>query len=177
MFANMSWKKGLLFGVGLLFAACCGLGAIASKYAPAKTAEKPPEATEMEPTTIPTVEPTAAPTEVPCKQQIATWANSMVTVIQMQQVAFQEGSDGNYSDARSTMQHVREFYNTIKLPTCEPEVEQFDSLYQDFFDNYETMADYAIKGDFETSVVYAKKALENQQMLNVVLGRISERYK
>lgn len=177
MFKDMSWKKGLLLGVGLLFTACCAVGSFAAAIAPKKDSGAAAIVATAVPTQKPTEEPTVVPTEVPCSEQLGQWANSMVTAIQMQNVGFQEGSDGNFVDAQSTMRHVKEFYETIELPTCDSDIAKIDTLYRDFFDNYELSTQYAIDGDYKKSVAYAEKALEDQRLINALLEQVTARYK
>ena len=170
--ANFNWKKGLLFGVAFLFAACCGIGAIASKDTPAKTAQEPSEATKAVPTAI----PTPAPTEVPCSVSIAQWKSDMREVISTVQTAGKKASESKVQDAQNVMAYAIDLLSKTDVPTCD---ERAQTVVTTMNKGLTTMLKQYIaigNGDVAMADVYATQAIQEINAASDILSDLNKDY-
>jgi hypothetical protein len=170
--ANFNWKKGLLFGVAFLFAACCGIGAIASKDTPAKTAQEPSEATKAVPTAI----PTPAPTEVPCRRLIAVWKSDMGEVMSAVITASEKASDSKMQDAINITGYAIELLNKVEVPTCDERVQTFATTMNKGLNTMITQYTAMKNGDAAMADVHGLQAMREIKAATDILSDLNKDY-
>ena len=170
--ANFNWKKGLLLAVGLLFAGCCGIGAIASKNAPTETAQKPVEATRA----VPTVIPTSVPTEVPCDVSVARWKKDMREVMSTVMTAGKKADESKMKDAQNVMAYAIDLLSKTDVPTCD---ERAQTVVTTMNKGLMTMLTQYIameNGDVAMANVYGTQAIQEINAATDILSDLNKDY-